>query len=119
MTPSSSEGGAAPSAIPTDIQANLSQDQVQRLDAMLLPRRTEHAVDYRVSSDLFGRRFYLTLFAGSENRSQRRLQDEGQTRSLGGVAFELSMICLAVAMLIVGSLGVVGLAIKAIYDHTH
>jgi hypothetical protein len=116
MMPSSSAGGGPSSPVPADIQALLSEDQVRRLEQQLTPRSTAHPVDYRVSTALFGKRFYLTLLAGTEARSARRLQDEGHMRSFGVVVFEISMMCLAVSTLLIGSAAVIGLAIKAIYD---
>jgi hypothetical protein len=116
MMPSSSEGGEATSPIPSDIQAHLSPAQVQRLEAMLAPQRWVHPVDYRVSSVIFGTRFYVTLLAGIEERSHRRLESEGHTRSLAGVAFEFAMICVAVTLMIACTLGVLVMAAKFIFD---
>ena len=67
--------------IPADILTHLSPDQVTRLVQSLPPRLGAHAVDYRVSTSMFGRGFYIALVAGSEKRPLRRLRHEGLKRA--------------------------------------
>jgi hypothetical protein len=76
------------------------------------PPRSAHALHYRFSTSLFGRRFYMAILAGTETRSARRLRDEGIVRSFWAVATELSILCLALAMMICL---LTGFAVIAVY----
>jgi hypothetical protein len=91
------------SLIPADIGACLSAEQHGRLIALLAERRSEHALDYRVSTSFFGRRFYICLFGGSELRSLRRLQAEGLERPFWGFLFDVLIVTLAI-LLVLGTL---------------
>lgn len=69
--------------IPQDIRDQLNGDQIARLVRMLAradPAR--HAIAYRVSSRLFGKPFYVALFAGAEKRCPNRVKDAGEKRWL-------------------------------------
>ncbi len=63
-------------------------------------RSGAHALHYRVSTSLFGRRFFMAVLAGTETRSTKRLRDEGTLRNIWSVIIELSIVCLALAMMI-------------------
>ena len=93
---------AAPplTAVPADMRARLTPEQVARLDGMLASRSTAHAFDYRASSTFLGRRFYLALFAGAEARSACRLEREGLSRNLASVLFDVATFCLGMSALI-------------------
>ncbi len=83
-----------------DIRARLEPEQIAWLEHRLSLRSTEPAIGYRVSTSLFGRRFFVALLAGRELRSVKRLQDEGLKRSFGKVAFEVGIICLAATVMV-------------------
>lgn len=104
---------ARPIVVRADIRARLDAEQIAWLEEKVGARTASHAINYRVSTSFFGRRFYLTFLAGSEMRSLRRLQDEGQRRSFSTVAFEIATFCLAVtlmlSMLVASGLGLVWL----------
>lgn len=57
------------SAIPADEQWQTTAQEAEN-----------HRVAYRASSSLFGRRFYLAFFMGTERRSTERLEREGQVQ---------------------------------------
>ena len=83
-----------------DIRCRLEPEQIAWLEHRLERRRTEAAIAYRVSTALFGSRFYIALLAGRELRSSKRLQIEGLKRSFVTVAFEISIICLAATLMV-------------------
>lgn len=85
--------------IPADIRAALTLEQIVRLENMVVDRRALHAVDYRASTSFCGRHFYLTLFAGPESRSLRRLHAEGQRRTFHRVLAEIAGFCLSMSLL--------------------
>jgi hypothetical protein len=85
--------------IPVDIRAALTPQQIARLERMLAVPTPGHTIDYRVSTALLGRRFYLTLFSGRELRSPRRVTADGQQRSFLDFLFEALLLCLAVTFL--------------------
>jgi hypothetical protein len=91
---------AAASLVPPDIAARLLPEQVKQLDRLLGSCRTIHALDYRVSSSLFGRPFYLAVIAGNERRPVRRLVADGQRRGFLAVLAELGTIALAASIII-------------------
>ena len=99
-----------PAVLPADIAARLSQEQIARLDTMLAARTSAHPVDYRISSSIFGHRFYVAFFAGTEARSWNRLRSEGQIRPISsvlrdGVVTSLivtSALCVLTAVLVGG-----------------
>ncbi len=64
------------------------------------PRRSAHALHYRFSTSVFGRRFFMAVLAGTETRSTRRLRDDGIVRNVWAVATELAIVCLAIALMI-------------------
>ena len=101
-----SRADVEPWDIPADIRAQLSPEQVARLLQSLPPRMGAHAVDYRVSTSMFGRGFYIALVAGGEKRPLRRLRHEGLKRALPAVLFEVATVCLAVAMMVCLLVGV-------------
>ena len=55
--------------------------QLRLLDSLIsqAPPSGGHAIDYRVSLPLFGRRYYLTILAGRERRNTQRLARERQS----------------------------------------
>jgi hypothetical protein len=71
-----------------------------------------HLLQYRFSTQMFGRRFYMAILAGAENRSPRRVHDDGTRRNVVAVAAELAVICLALSMMICLLIGV---AVVAMY----
>ena len=85
--------------IPQDIRDALDGEQVARLARMLSrsdPAR--HRIAYRVSSRLFGQRFYVALFAGIEKRCPKRVADAGERRWLlrlvmDAALFGWAMLC--------------------------
>lgn len=83
-----------------DIKARLDSEQIDWLEEKIGARTTRHAINYRVSTAVVGRRFYLTVLAGAEKRSLRRLQEEGQRRPFSTVAFEIGTLCLAVTLMV-------------------
>lgn len=97
--------------IPQDIRDRLDGDQVARLARMLSkadPAR--HKIAYRVSSRLFGARFYVALFAGFEKRCPNRVKDAGEKRWLlrlmmDAALFGWAMLC---AVIFVVGFAVVG-----------
>ena len=104
--PMGAQADTKPWDIPADIKSHLSADQVARLIRSLPPRTGAHAVDYRVSTSMFGRGFYIALVAGREKRPLRRLRSEGLKRSLLAVLFEVGTVCLAIAMMVCLFIGV-------------
>jgi hypothetical protein len=98
--------------IPDSIRARLSADEIAQLQALMVPRLTQHAIDYRASTSLFGRGFYLVFAAGAERRPLRRLRQEGLTRSFFAVFTELAVASLMISLL-VGLL--VGLVVGGIF----
>lgn len=97
---------AEPWTIPPDIRERLSPDQVTRLMESLRPRLSEHSLDYRVSSSVFGSGFYIALLAGGEKRPLMRLRREGLKRALPAVLFEVGTVCLAIAGMVCLLVGV-------------
>ena len=95
-----------PWTIPADIRAQLSPDQFTRLMQSLPPRPGAHVVDYRVSTSMFGRGFYIALVGGREKRPLRRLRTEGLKRALPAVLFEVGTVCLAIATMVCLLVGV-------------
>jgi hypothetical protein len=90
--------------IPADIRAALQPVQVKRLAEMLAPQPMEHGIDYRVSTTLFGQRFYLAVITGPELRTRRRLIRDGQHRSLKWLMFDFLLAYAAVSALLVSIL---------------
>lgn len=64
--------------LPPRVSASFSTEQLLALSRATRPAPSPHAVEYRVSIPLFGRRYYFTLFAGRERRTIARLRHEGQ-----------------------------------------
>ena len=64
--------------IPPEIRRTFTPIQMGALAHALRPSPLHHAIDYRVSLPLFGRRFYFTMLLGRERRSLERLRKEGQ-----------------------------------------
>jgi hypothetical protein len=100
--------------IPADIRAVLSPDQISDLVDLMLPPTSNHSVDYRVSSSVLGQKFYLNLFVGSEQRSQRRVLHDNQRRSFSLFLIEATLVSLAISLLVCGIAAVVVLALYAI-----
>ena len=96
-------GGMRPNSnpqIPADIRAALTPQQITRLERLLALPAPGHTIDYRVSTALLGRRFYLALFSGRELRSPRRVSDDGQQRGFMDFLFEAVLLCLAGVFLV-------------------
>ena len=92
--------------VPVAIAACLSPDQIGLLERMLAARTAPHPIDYRVSTSLFGRSFYVALFAGTEARSPYRLHQEKQVRPVLQVlrdAFVVTTIVTLVLCLLAGT----------------
>jgi len=64
--------------IPPPVRLSFTAEQLSCLASALQPEPSRHKLDWRVSLPFFGRRFYLTIFAGEERRSLARLLEEGQ-----------------------------------------
>ena len=107
-----SERQTADGSVPGDIRANLSPEQVARLEMLLSLRRRAHGLDYRFSTTLLGRRFYFAILGGSETRALRRLREEGVLRAFHAVAVELAVVILAAALTICL---LTGIAVVGIY----
>ncbi len=103
--------------LPGDIRARLDADQVLWLEQRLERRRRDVAFAYRVSTALFGNRFYIAVLAGREQRSSKRVSDEGLKRSFATVAFEIGIVCLT-ATCMVATLAGFGLGLIWLLDHT-
>jgi hypothetical protein len=60
-----------------------------------LPRshRGNHLLAYRVSTALFGRRFYFTILSGTETRAPARLARDGHAMSLWAFLFRIVFVC--------------------------
>lgn len=65
-------------AIPGDVRAQLSEEQVLRLVRALKPEPANHGLALKASFRWFGARYYLACFGGEERRSLSRLEEEGQ-----------------------------------------
>lgn len=102
--------------VPDDIRSRLDADQLERLEQLIDRTSSAHAVDYRVSSALFGRRFYVALLAGADERAPGRTASEGHRRSILGLLFELTVFCLAVSTLLVGSAVVLVFGFRALLE---
>lgn len=98
--------GERASAVPADMRARLTPEQAARLEHMLATRSTAHAFDYRASTSFLGRRFYLAVLAGAEARSSSRLDQEGLSRRLPSVLFDVAMFCLGTSVLICLATGI-------------
>ncbi len=90
--------------IPANIRSSLTPAQMVQLVELMDPARAAHQIDYRVSTNWFGRNFYLALFAGVEKRSPRRLLQDGQRRSFSLFLFEAILVNLAMTLLVCGLL---------------
>jgi hypothetical protein len=66
---------AALQRLPDDIRASLTCEQVERLSA-LMATQSQHALAWRASTSLLGRKFYLAVVSGKETRSMGRLRSE-------------------------------------------
>ena len=99
-------------AIPADIRAALSTDQISRIEGMLADRRAQHAVDYRASTSFLGRRFYVSFFVGPEERSLRRIRSDGHGRAIHRLLAEIAGFCLVVSLL---TCLIVGTAVVVLY----
>lgn len=64
--------------LPEEHRRALTDEQLSALALASLPSPASHLIEYRVSVPFFGRRFYLTVFAGREQRALARLVSEGQ-----------------------------------------
>ncbi len=99
--------------IPQDIRDRLDGDQIARLVRMLAradPAR--HKIAYRVSSRLFGARFYVALFAGIEKRCPNRVQNAGEKRWLLRLMVDAALFGWAILCAVIF---VVGFAVTGAY----
>lgn len=64
--------------IPIELHHTFTRQQLVALSRASVPINSPHAVNVRVSVPFFGKRFYVTLLAGRERRSLKRLTAEGQ-----------------------------------------
>jgi hypothetical protein len=88
-----------------DIRACLTAEQASWLERRIERRAADAAIAYRVSTALFGNRFFIALLAGRELRSTKRIQQEGLRRSFGSVALEIAIMCLAAAVMVASVVG--------------
>lgn len=99
--PYAPEQDAIADRIPADIRATLHPSQVARLAQLLAPLPTEHGIDYRVSTAIFGQRFYLAVITGPELRTRARLVRAGQQRSFKWLMFDALLAYAAVSGVVV------------------
>ncbi len=70
-----------------DIARSFSEAQLRELErALAAPASRRPAVDIRLTAPFFSRRYFITLLAGPEQRSQERLQDERARHTIWTVA---------------------------------
>lgn len=96
--------------IPLAVRQSFSQEQLAALAHATLPATARHAIDYRISVPFFGRRYYLTIFAGRERRSLERLLREGQAMLSRALTFYTVAICSLAGISVVTGLVVFYLA---------
>lgn len=101
--------------IPEPLRATFTPDQLTALERALRPQNREHVVDYRVSLPWFGRRVYITLLAGPENRSLDRLRAEGQVAA-GRIAATYGTAMAGIIGLMIVSGSVLVYSISKIFD---
>ena len=83
--------------IPPNIRQTFSAAQFEVISEAMQEQKRVHTVDFRVSVPFMWRRFYITLFAGEERRSSKRLAYE---RQLNAVKAAIAYIA-AIAILFV------------------
>ncbi len=88
--------------IPHPLRASFSPEQLAALAQASVPVNSPHAIDYRVSFPLFGKRFYVTLLAGRERRSLSRLAAEGQIRFAQITTLYAMFVGLGLAAMLIG-----------------
>jgi hypothetical protein len=113
--------------IPPDILSQLTEEQAERLTRLLAgPAPARHRIAYRVSSSMFGSRFYVALFAGVEKRCPVRVRDAGERRwfvrlALDAALFGWAMLCAVAFVLGFAVVGAYllksGLGIDLFEDH--
>lgn len=92
---------AAADRLPPDIRRDLSPDQTRRLAMLIAPDKLRHRVTYRISVPIMGSRYYFALFFGKEKRSGERLDQEGQSRSIGSLLVRAAMVLWLMSSLVV------------------
>jgi hypothetical protein len=114
FAPASQEpGGTGGQRVPPDIRERLSDEQAARLERLLKgPLPARHRIAYRVSSSLFGTRFYVALFAGMEKRDAARVRDAGERRWIARLALDAALFGWAVLCAVVF---IVGFAVTGAY----
>jgi len=65
------------------------------------PKASTHSFAYRLSSSIFGKRFYVALFIGPEQRSEERLELEEQRGSLLGFFFDVSTMAFLIVFALI------------------
>jgi hypothetical protein len=63
-----------------------------------------HALRYRASFPFLGRRYYVALVAGSEQRDPARLASEAQTLSWWQTTFSLSALAMGLSTMLMATL---------------
>ena len=71
--------------IPADIRGALAPNQVERLLPLLAASRANHTLAFRVSTRFGDQGYYFAFLCGTEKRSAKRLEIEGQRRSWKGL----------------------------------
>ncbi|HPG89169.1 MAG TPA: hypothetical protein PLD46_05915 [Hyphomicrobium sp.] len=79
-------------------------EQLMALSLASIPSVAPHSLDYRVSLPFFGRRFYLTILAGREQRSRARLVADGQLPVTQLLQFNPVAWSLLLALLVFGAM---------------
>ncbi len=75
-------------------------------------RPGKHLFSYRASSSIFGRRFYISIFFGTERRADARLEQEGRKKSF----LNLLMMGLTITWVIFWiTVVIIGFAVVALY----
>lgn len=88
--------------LPAGIRETLTEHQLDAISDALIPDPPSHAIDYRVSIPLAGRRFYITLLAGRERRSLERLAREAQLKAKHIAMFYSVLLLLLICVSFIG-----------------
>jgi hypothetical protein len=122
VSPQDTDPAAPTAGILAALRSRLTNDEIEQLLAWSASqssqRDSQHLIKYNVSSAFLGRSFYVSVFAGSEKRSRRRLNEEGKVRSFWVFMFELILVSAAITALVGGLIATLGLAVYAVMpDH--
>lgn len=85
-----------------EVRSTFSVEQMCALAHALRPVVRRHELEYRASLPLFGRRFYVALFAGRERRTLARLERSGQLGLKVRLIALVIILCVAVGAITIG-----------------